>query len=90
MSDAIDPLTPKYKRVLLKMSGEAFGHGGQSGISLTETMGIAEQIKRVVSRGVQLAVVVGGGNVLRGAPVAARRGGKRGARRGGPVHGGGE
>lgn len=72
MSDAIDPLTPKYKRVLLKMSGEAFGHGGQSGISLTETLGIAEQIKRIVGRGVQLAVVVGGGNILRGAQFSAK------------------
>ncbi len=72
MSDAIDPLTPKYKRVLLKMSGEAFGHGGQSGISLTETLGIAEQIKRIVGRGVQLAVVVGGGNILRGTQFSAK------------------
>lgn len=67
MSDSSDPLKPKYRRVLLKMSGEAFGLGGKSGISIDETMVIAQQIKRVAARGVQLAVVVGGGNILRGA-----------------------
>ena len=67
MTDPNDPLKPKYRRVLLKMSGEAFGHGGKSGISIDETIAISQQIKRVVQRGVQLAVVVGGGNILRGA-----------------------
>ena len=62
---------PKYRRVLLKMSGEAFGHGRQSGISIDETVRIAEQLKRVVQKGVQLAVVVGGGNILRGAEFTA-------------------
>jgi uridylate kinase len=66
-----DPLAPKYRRVLLKLSGEAFGHGGKSGISLDETAAIAEQLKRVHARGAQLAVVVGGGNILRGAQFTA-------------------
>jgi uridylate kinase len=65
------PLRPKYSRVLLKLSGEAFGHGGKSGISLDETLSIAKQLKRVADRGVQLAVVVGGGNLLRGAQFSA-------------------
>jgi uridylate kinase len=67
MPSSADPLTPKYRRVLLKLSGESLGHGGKSGISLDETKAIAEQLKRVHARGVQLAVVVGGGNILRGA-----------------------
>jgi len=67
MTDTTDPLKPKYRRALLKMSGEAFGHNGKSGISIDETMSIAQQIKRVSARGVELAVVVGGGNILRGA-----------------------
>jgi uridylate kinase len=73
MTDAStsDSFKPKYRRVLLKMSGEAFGHGGQSGISIDETIRVAEQLKRVVNRGVQLAVVVGGGNLLRGAQFTA-------------------
>lgn len=66
-----DPLTPKYKRVLLKLSGESLGHGGKSGISLDETKAIAEQLQRVHARGVQLAIVVGGGNILRGAQFTA-------------------
>jgi uridylate kinase len=66
-----DPLTPKYKRVLLKLSGEALGHGGKSGINLDETKAIAEQLQRVHARGVQLAIVVGGGNILRGAQFTA-------------------
>jgi uridylate kinase len=72
MSDAADPSQPKYARVLLKMSGEAFGHGGQSGISIDETLGIARQIQRVAKSGVQVAVVVGGGNILRGAQFSAK------------------
>ena len=57
---------PKYKRVLLKLSGESFARPGESGISLSEVKIICEQIKRVVESGVQLAIVCGGGNILRG------------------------
>lgn len=64
-------LHPAYKRVLLKLSGEAFGHAGKNGISLDETLSIAAQLKRVIRMGAQLAVVVGGGNLLRGAQFSA-------------------
>lgn len=71
MADTANPLAPKYKRVLLKLSGEALGFGGgKLGIDLDETEAIAKQLARVVSRGVQLAIVVGGGNLLRGAQFA--------------------
>src|SRR5262245_25198696 len=67
-----DPLTPKYKRVLLKLSGESLGYGGSKlGINLDEAKAIAEQLKRVHARGVELAIVVGGGNLLRGAQFTA-------------------
>jgi uridylate kinase len=68
-----EPLPAKYKRVLLKLSGEAFGFSGKagSGISIDETLAIARTIKRLVTMGVQLCVVVGGGNILRGARFAA-------------------
>ena len=66
-----DPLRPKYKRVVLKLSGEGFGYPGKSGISIDETLSIARQAQRIVQRGVQLAVVVGGGNILRGAQFSA-------------------
>src|SRR6476659_6829784 len=61
-----DPLSPKYRRVILKLSGESFGTPGKGGISIEETLGIARQVQRVGQSGVQLAIVVGGGNILRG------------------------
>jgi uridylate kinase len=66
-----DPLKPKYRRVVLKLSGEGFGYPGKSGISIDETLNIARQAQRIVQRGVQLAIVVGGGNILRGAQFSA-------------------
>jgi uridylate kinase len=66
-----DSLRPKYKRVILKLSGEAFGHHGKSGINIDETLGIARQAQRILRSGVQLAVVVGGGNILRGTQFSA-------------------
>lgn len=73
MPDPAGPLEPKYKRVLLKLSGEALAPstGNKIGISLDEAKAIAEQLARVVRRGVQLAVVIGGGNLLRGAQFTA-------------------
>jgi uridylate kinase len=64
-------LQPKYKRVVLKISGESLGHSGKPGISIDETINIARQAQRVLDRGVQLAVVVGGGNIVRGAQFSA-------------------
>lgn len=66
-----DALKPKYKRVVLKLSGEGFGAPGKSGINIDETLNVARQAQRVVQRGVQLAIVVGGGNILRGAHFSA-------------------
>jgi uridylate kinase len=63
---AADALKPKYRRVVLKLSGEGFGYAGKSGINIDETLSIARQAQQVVRRGVQLAIVVGGGNILRG------------------------
>lgn len=71
MSDAPEVLKPAYKRVLLKLSGEAFGHPDKIGISIDETLALATQLKRVVGMGAQLAIVVGGGNLLRGAHFSA-------------------
>ncbi len=55
-----------YKRVLLKISGESFCREGETGIAMAELSSISEQIKQVVEVGVQLAIVCGGGNILRG------------------------
>src|SRR3954452_12041648 len=66
-----DTLRPRYRRVVLKLSGDAFGYPGKSGISIDETLSLARQVQRVVQRGVQLAIVVGAGNILRGAQFSA-------------------
>ena len=59
-------MEPKYKRVLLKLSGEAMS--GESGFGIDRGMvdKVCEQIKKVVDMGVQVAIVVGGGNFWRG------------------------
>lgn len=71
MSDPQDLPRPAYKRVVLKLSGEAFGQAGKTGIDPGETLAIASQLARVARMGAQLAVVVGGGNLLRGAQFSA-------------------
>jgi uridylate kinase len=69
MSTASSPAV--YQRVVLKLSGESFSPPGKSGISVTEVVDIAQQLRRVNAGGVQLAVVVGAGNILRGAQFSA-------------------
>jgi uridylate kinase len=66
-----EALKPKYRRVILKISGEGFGYSGKSGISIDETLNLARQAQRVLQSGVQLAIVVGGGNILRGTQFSA-------------------
>jgi len=61
------PQPPVYKRILLKISGEGFCHEGGFGIEASELENIARQITDVAKTGVQMAVVVGGGNFIRGA-----------------------
>ena len=56
-----------YKRVLLKLSGEVFGGEKGIGVDINVMRDVAKQIKDVVKSGVQIAVVVGGGNYFRGA-----------------------
>jgi len=60
-----------YQRVLLKLSGESFARQGERGISMEEVLHIARQTVRAAARGVQLAVVIGGGNILRGGSFTA-------------------
>ena len=57
----------RFKRVVLKLSGEGFAPPGKSGIHIDETLVLARQLARVAKAGVQLAIVIGGGNILRGA-----------------------
>src|SRR3954464_561946 len=56
-----------FQRVVLKLSGESFCRAGERGISMDEVIHIARQTARAAERGVQIAIVIGGGNILRGA-----------------------
>ena len=62
---------PRYRRVLLKLSGESFAPEGAFGIHPEELASIAAEIASAMSEGLELAVVVGGGNIIRGARLAA-------------------
>ncbi len=61
----------KYKRVLLKLSGEALSGGTDYGIDTIILSKLAKQIKQVMEMGVSVAIVVGGGNIWRGAKAEA-------------------
>lgn len=62
----------KYKRILLKLSGEALMGEGSFGISPDMIIHVAREIKTVHERGVQVALVIGAGNIFRGVAGAAR------------------
>ena len=59
-------MKPVYKRILLKLSGEVLAGDKKSGIDFDTVMTISKSIKKVVDMGVQVAIVVGGGNFWRG------------------------
>ena len=63
----------KYKRVLLKLSGEALMGEKQFGIDNNRIMQYAEEVKSISDMGVEIGIVIGGGNIFRG--VQAERGG---------------
>ena len=59
-------MEPKYKRILLKLSGEALAGDNKTGLNYDVITDICTSIKKVVDAGVQVAIVVGGGNFWRG------------------------
>ena len=59
-------MEPKYKRILLKVSGEALAGDKKTGLNYDVITSICESIKKCVDAGVQVGVVVGGGNFWRG------------------------
>ena len=61
---------PRYKRILLKVSGEAGVGGDKFGIDPKTVSAVAEEVAQVVREGVQVCLVVGGGNIFRGAALA--------------------
>jgi uridylate kinase len=56
----------RYQRILLKLSGEALMGNQQYGIDPDRLKEYAEEIKAVVDKGVEVAIVIGGGNIFRG------------------------
>jgi uridylate kinase len=71
VTDAVAAREPVYRRVLLKLSGEALMGAGQYGIDPEVARSIALQVKEATQGGVQVAIVVGGGNIFRGLAAAA-------------------
>jgi len=63
-------LQPRYKRILLKLSGEALMGGRRTGIDPETLANIADEIVDVQRLGVQIAIVIGGGNIFRGVTAA--------------------
>lgn len=66
LNSAQTPNTPRYKRIVLKVSGEVLSGQGGYGIDPDEVAFMAKRIKSVVALGLQVAVVIGGGNIWRG------------------------
>lgn len=63
----MDPeITPKYRRILLKLGGEALGGEQGFGIDPKVVLRLADEIKEVHNLGVEVAIVIGGGNIFRG------------------------
>ncbi|MFQ6103035.1 MAG: UMP kinase [Candidatus Glassbacteria bacterium] len=67
----------KYQRILLKLSGEAISGPGSFGIDPPSIEQLTDEIKKVVKMGVQLGVVIGGGNIVRGEMFSNREGMER-------------
>lgn len=63
--------TPKYSRILLKLSGEALKGKREYGIDPDYIIDLAKQIRSIHEMGVQMGIVIGGGNIFRGASEAA-------------------
>ena len=56
----------RFKRILLKLSGESLAGDQKQGINVERLNQYAEQIKEIASMGVQIGIVIGGGNIFRG------------------------
>jgi uridylate kinase len=61
-----------FRRILLKLSGEALAGGAAFGISAERVRSLSEQVADVAASGIQIGVVVGGGNIFRGVAAAAQ------------------
>ena len=64
---------PAYRRVLLKLSGEVLAGGASFGIDAERVKSLAREVADVAAAGVQIGIVVGGGNIFRGVAAAAQK-----------------
>jgi uridylate kinase len=68
MTEQLSPTSVQaFRRVVLKLSGDSFTRPGERGISMEEVLHIAREIQHARGSGCEMAVVIGGGNILRGA-----------------------
>ena len=67
------PEAPKYRRILLKLSGEVMAGDERFGIDAERVKSLAAEVAEVARTGIQIGVVVGGGNFFRGVVAAARK-----------------
>jgi len=65
-------LKSNFKRVLIKLSGEVLAGDHQFGIDPNQTIIIADKIKKLYSKNIQIGIVIGGGNIFRGISVSAK------------------
>jgi uridylate kinase len=64
---------PRYKRILLKLSGEVLAGAASFGIDSEKVKSLAREVADVAAAGIEIAVVVGGGNIFRGVAAAAQK-----------------
>jgi uridylate kinase len=64
---------PGYKRILLKLSGEALAGGAAFGVDAERVKSLAREVADVAAAGIQIGAVVGGGNIFRGVAAAAQK-----------------
>ena len=62
----------QYGRILLKLSGEAMAGGGSFGVDAERVKGLAAEVAAISSKGLQVGLVIGGGNIFRGIALAAK------------------
>jgi uridylate kinase len=67
-----NPQKPKYKRIVLKLSGEALSGGAEMGIDAHVLEKISKEVKEIWELGVEIAIVIGGGNIFRGLEASAK------------------
>lgn len=77
----------QYKRILLKLSGESLMGGKSYGIDETRLSEYAAQIKEIADMGIQVGIVIGGGNIFRGLSGASKGFDREGRSDGDACHG---